>query len=45
MAWVCLVAIGGWMAAAIVARRQYVENLRESIHQHRVDAEQSRRGR
>ena len=41
MAWVCLAAIGGWMAAAIVARRQYVENLRESIHQHRVDAEKS----
>ena len=25
------------LVAAFVARRQYVENLRESIHQHRVD--------
>jgi AAA family ATP:ADP antiporter len=30
-----------WMAAAAVARRQYVENLRESIHQHRVDSERA----
>jgi AAA family ATP:ADP antiporter len=29
----------GWIAAAYVARRQYIENLRESIHQHRVDSE------
>ncbi len=29
------------MAAAYVARRQYVENLRESIHQHRVDSERA----
>jgi AAA family ATP:ADP antiporter len=28
-----------WLAIAYVARRQYVENLRESIHQHRVDSE------
>ena len=33
--------VGAWMAAAYVARRQYVENLRESIHQHRVDAERA----
>ncbi|MFN2444926.1 MAG: Npt1/Npt2 family nucleotide transporter [Vicinamibacterales bacterium] len=38
---VVLVLIAGWIAAAVVARRQYVENLRESIHQHRVDAERS----
>ncbi len=30
-----------WMVAAFVARRQYVENLRESIHQHRVDSERA----
>ena len=30
----------GW-SAAYVARRQYVENLRESIHQHRVDSERA----
>ncbi|MEO8681562.1 MAG: Npt1/Npt2 family nucleotide transporter [Vicinamibacterales bacterium] len=36
---VCIVLVAFWMVAAFVARRQYVENLRESIHQHRVDAE------
>jgi ATP:ADP antiporter, AAA family len=30
-----------WLSAAYVARRQYIENLRESIHQHRVDAERA----
>jgi len=30
-----------WISAAYVARRQYIENLRESIHQHRVDAERA----
>ena len=39
MAWVCLLLLGGWMAAAAVARREYVENLQDSIHQHRLDAE------
>lgn len=41
MTWVTLVAIGGWMWAAFVARLQYVENLRDSIHQHRIDAERA----
>ena len=36
-----IVLVGAWMAAAFVARRQYVENLRESIHQHRVDSERA----
>ncbi len=39
--WLVLVALGGWIWAAFVARRQYVENLRESIHQHRVDTERA----
>lgn len=39
MAWVCLVLLAGWMAAAAVARREYVLNLEDSIHQHRLDAE------
>lgn len=39
MAWICLILIGGWVAAAMVARREYVENLQDSIHQHRLDAE------
>ena len=36
-----IVLVGAWMVAAFVARRQYVENLRESIHQHRVDYEKA----
>ncbi|MGQ0734923.1 MAG: Npt1/Npt2 family nucleotide transporter [Acidobacteriota bacterium] len=41
LSWLALVALGGWVWAALVARRQYVENLRESIHQHRVDIERA----
>ncbi len=36
-----IVLVGAWMVAAFVARKQYVENLRESIHQHRVDHERA----
>jgi AAA family ATP:ADP antiporter len=39
--WLVLAALGAWFWAAAVARRQYVENLRESIHQHRVDTERA----
>lgn len=39
MSIVMIVLLGGWVAAAIVARRQYVVNLRDSIYQHRLDAE------
>ena len=39
--WVALIALAGWLWAAFVARLQYVENLRESIYQHRVDAERA----
>lgn len=38
---VALVALVGWFWAALVARLQYVETLRESIHQHRVDTERA----
>jgi AAA family ATP:ADP antiporter len=38
---VAVVLLGAWLVAAWVARRQYVENLRESIHQHRVDSERA----
>lgn len=38
---VVLVALVGWIWAAVVARWQYVDNLRESIHQHRVDTERA----
>ena len=41
MSLVGIVLVGAWMVAAFVARRQYVENLRESIHQHRVDHERA----
>jgi AAA family ATP:ADP antiporter len=37
---IALVLISGWMVAVSVARRQYVETLKESIAQHRVDVEQ-----
>ena len=41
MSLVGVVLIAAWLVAAFVARRQYVENLRESIHQHRVDYERA----
>jgi AAA family ATP:ADP antiporter len=41
MAWVTLALVGAWLWAASTARRQYVDNLRESIHQHRVDTERA----
>jgi ATP:ADP antiporter, AAA family len=39
--WVSLFLIGGWLAAAYVAQRLYVENLRDSIHHYRLDAERA----
>lgn len=41
MSWVVLVLLGGWMAAAWVAQRQYVVNLEDSIHTYRLDAERA----
>jgi AAA family ATP:ADP antiporter len=41
MSWVVLVLLGGWMAAAWVAQRQYVVNLEDSIHSYRLDAERA----
>ncbi|MGH9387723.1 MAG: Npt1/Npt2 family nucleotide transporter, partial [Vicinamibacterales bacterium] len=41
MSWVGLALLIVWIAAATVARKQYVETLRESIHQHRVDTERA----
>jgi ATP:ADP antiporter, AAA family len=38
VSWANIVFIFGWMAAAFMARRHYVETLRESIQQHRLDA-------
>jgi ATP:ADP antiporter, AAA family len=39
VSWVNLVFILGWIVAAFVAGREYVETLRESILRHRLDAE------
>jgi AAA family ATP:ADP antiporter len=36
---VVLVFLVGWIAAAVSARRHYVETLRDSIHEHRLDVE------
>lgn len=36
---VTIVLLGGWIAAAATARRQYVDSLRTSLFEHRVDAE------
>ena len=41
MSIVAIVLVGAWLVAAFVARGQYVENLRESIHQHRIDHERA----
>lgn len=38
---VVLVLLGGWMFAAYLTRRQYVTNLSEGIHKHRLDAERA----
>ncbi|HWQ03660.1 MAG TPA: Npt1/Npt2 family nucleotide transporter, partial [Candidatus Nitrosotenuis sp.] len=41
VSWVNIIFIGGWFTAAFIARRQYVGTLRESIQQHRLDAERA----
>lgn len=39
--WLTLSVVAAWLAAAAVARRQYVSNLQDSIRQHRLDAERA----
>lgn len=39
--WLMLVLISLWLLAALVARREYVTTLKESILQHRLDAERA----
>jgi AAA family ATP:ADP antiporter len=39
--WVNLILLGGWLAAAWAAQRQYVVNLGESIYNYRLDAERA----
>jgi ATP:ADP antiporter, AAA family len=41
VSWLNLAFILGWIAAAFIARREYVETLRDSIRQHRLDAERA----
>ncbi|MDA2913503.1 HEAT repeat domain-containing protein [Acidobacteriia bacterium AH_259_A11_L15] len=41
VSWVSLVLIMGWLTAAFLAGRLYVAELRESIRQHRLDAERA----
>jgi AAA family ATP:ADP antiporter len=41
MSWIVLVMLAGWLSAAWVARRQYLVNLRDSIHTYRLDAERA----
>jgi len=41
VSWVNLVFLGAWLGVAGLARRRYVATLRESIQQHRLDAERA----
>ena len=41
VSWVNMLFIGAWSVAVVVARRRYVATLRESILQHRLDAERT----
>ena len=36
---VTIVLLMGWLAAVVMAKRQYIETLQRSIHEHRLDAE------
>jgi AAA family ATP:ADP antiporter len=41
VSYVTMALIMGWMVSALVARRQYVGTLRDSIRQHRLDTEKA----
>ena len=41
MSWISLVLISAWLVAALVARKEYVTTLRDSIQQHRLDTERA----
>ena len=41
MSWVGLVLVGGWLAAAWVARQQYVVTLTEIVREHRLEADRA----
>ena len=39
LSWVSLVLLAAWLAAALVARKEYIATLRDSVYQHRLDTE------
>ena len=41
MSWVGLVLVGGWLAAAWVARQQYVATLTEIVREHRIEVDRA----
>ncbi|MGH9502883.1 MAG: Npt1/Npt2 family nucleotide transporter [Terriglobales bacterium] len=41
ISWIALVLVSIWLISVSVARKQYVETLKESISQHRLDVEQA----
>jgi HEAT repeat protein len=41
VSWLNFVVLGGWLVLVVHTRRLYLSALRESIHQHRLDAERA----
>ena len=41
LSWIALVLIAGWLSAALIAGRQYLIVLKDSITEHRLNAEQA----
>jgi ATP:ADP antiporter, AAA family len=41
LSWVSLVLLAAWLGAALIARKEYIATLRESVYQHRLDTERT----
>ncbi len=41
MSWVSVVLLSAWLTAAVIARREYVTTLRDTIQRHRLDTERA----
>src|SRR5215469_4928374 len=41
MSWIAMLLVTGWLAAVMVARRQYVVTLEDNINRHKIDVEQA----
>jgi AAA family ATP:ADP antiporter len=41
LSWITLALLGAWLGAALVARKEYIATLRESVYQHRLDTERA----